>query len=395
MEQQTYDVIIIGGGPNGLTAGAYMARAGARVLVIERRHETGGGLVSEDHSAFRFNLHAIYMMMMDVMPPYKDLELDAEGCVYIQPEAQASLLTSDGKALTLYKDLDRSVESIAKFSARDAHRFREVYSECKELAYASLIPATYTLPVPPLDYAVMLDKDAAGRRILELAEKSPMQIIDEWGFENPLLQTLVLHLVCMWGLEPEVTGLGYLAPLYLNLMLNMALIRGGSHRLSSALHRAIISHGGDVLESYTVTRIIVEKGVAKGVEVGLTNAEHLGRKTFASRVVITSTDPLTTFTRLIPEDVMAGISKGCVETAKSWQWEHWSLFGLHLALKERPRFKAAEADPGDRHGPLRPQRLRRRDPGRHRRGHRVQQGHDLQPLRQQRGDLRHNPPRAA
>jgi phytoene dehydrogenase-like protein len=173
-----------------------------------------------------------------------------------------------------------------------------------------------------------------------------MQIIDEWGFENPLLQTLVLHLVCMWGLEPEVTGLGYLVPLYLNRMLNMALIRGGSHRLSSALHRAIISHGGDVLESYTVTRIIVEKGVAKGVEVGLTNAEHLGRKTFASRVVITSTDPLTTFTRLIPEDVMAGISKGCVETAKSWQWEHWSLFGLHLALKERPRFKAAEADPG-------------------------------------------------
>lgn len=346
MEKQTYDVIIIGGGPNGLTAGAYLARAGAKVLVIERRHETGGGLVSEDHSAFRFNLHAIYMMMMDVMPPYKDLELESEGCVYIRPEAQASLLASDGKALTLYSDLDRSVEAIAKLSSRDAQRFREVYRECEELSYASLIPATYTLPVPPVDYAVMLGKDPAGRRILELSEKTPVQILDDWGFDNPLLQTLVLHLVCMWGLDPEVTGMGYLVPLYLNRMLNMSLIRGGSHRFSSALHRAIISHGGDVLESYAVTRIIVENGVAKGVEVGLTNAEHLGRKAFEAKVVITSTDPVTTFTKLIPEEVMAGISEGCAETAKMWKWEHWSLYGLHLALKERPAFKAAQADTG-------------------------------------------------
>ncbi|MBM3298791.1 MAG: NAD(P)/FAD-dependent oxidoreductase, partial [Deltaproteobacteria bacterium] len=164
--------------------------------------------------------------------------------------------------------------------------------------------------------------------------------------DNPLLQTLVLHLVCMWGLDPEVTGMGYLVPLYLNRMLNMSLIRGGSHRFSSALHRAIISHGGDVLESYAVTRIIVENGVAKGVEVGLTNAENLGRKTFEAKVVITSTDPVTTFTKLISEEVMAGISKGCAETAKMWKWEHWSLYGLHLALKERPVFKAAQADPG-------------------------------------------------
>jgi len=125
----------------------------------------------------------------------------------------------------------------------------------------------------------------------------------------------------------------------------MSLIRGGSHRLSSALQRAIISSGGDVLESHTVTKIIVEDRTAKGVEVGLTNAEQLGRKTFEAKVIITSTDPLTTFTKLIPEEVMAQISRGCVETAKRWQWEHWSLFGLHLALKERPQFKAAEFDP--------------------------------------------------
>ena len=345
MENEKYDVIIVGGGPNGLTAGAYLARAGARVLLIERRHETGGGLVSEDFSAFRFNLHAIYMLMMDVMPPYDDLDLYAEGCVYLQPEVQVSLLTRDGKALTLYRDLDHSVESIRKFSPKDAERFRDVYLESKELSYGAIIPLTYTLPVPTLDFADMLQKSDIGQKILDIGEKTPMEIVDGWGFENPLLQTLILHLVCMWGLEPDVSGVGFLVPLYLNRMLNMSLIKGGSHRLSSALQRSIIATGGDVLESYTVTKIVVEDGTATGVEVGLTNAEEQGRKTFEAKVVITSTDPLTTFTKLITEEIMEPISIGCVETAKQWEWEHWSLFGLHLALKERPQFRAADFDP--------------------------------------------------
>jgi phytoene dehydrogenase-like protein len=345
VENEKYDVIIVGGGPNGLTAGAYLARAGAKVLLIERRHETGGGLVSEDFSAFRFNLHAIYMMMMDVMPPYDDLDLYAEGCVYLQPEVQVSLLTRDGKAMTLYRDLDRSVESIRKFSPKDAERFRDVYLESKELAFGAIIPLTYTLPVPTLDFVDMLQKSHIGQKILDIGEKTPREIVDEWGFENPLLQTLILHLVCMWGLEPDVTGVGFLVPLYLNRMLNMSLIKGGSHRLSSALQRAIIATGGDVLESYTVTKIVVEGGTATGVEVGLTNAEDQDRKTFEAKVVITSTDPLTTFTKLITEEIMAPISIGCVETAKQWEWEHWSLFGLHLALKERPQFRAADFDP--------------------------------------------------
>ena len=83
-EEKQYDVIVIGAGHNGLTTAAYLARAGANVLVIERRHETGGALVTEEFSGFRFNLHANYMMMLDVAPPYKDLGLEEDGCVYIR-----------------------------------------------------------------------------------------------------------------------------------------------------------------------------------------------------------------------------------------------------------------------------------------------------------------------
>ena len=73
MEQ--YDVIIIGGGINGLTLGAYLVKAGAKVLICERRWETGGAVMTDEQSGCRLNTHATYMMMMDVMPAYKDLEL--------------------------------------------------------------------------------------------------------------------------------------------------------------------------------------------------------------------------------------------------------------------------------------------------------------------------------
>ena len=90
-KEKEYDVIIVGAGPNGLTAGAYLAKAGARVLILERMHETGGGLLTEEFSGFRFNLHATYLLMMDVMPPYKDLELESHGCGYLQRGAEIGL----------------------------------------------------------------------------------------------------------------------------------------------------------------------------------------------------------------------------------------------------------------------------------------------------------------
>ena len=65
---RTYDAIVLGGGPNGLICASYLAKAGARVLLVERRHETGGGLNTDEYHGFRLNLHAIYHMMSDVMP---------------------------------------------------------------------------------------------------------------------------------------------------------------------------------------------------------------------------------------------------------------------------------------------------------------------------------------
>ena len=336
--EKKYDVVIIGAGPNGLTAGAYLARAGAKVLLVERRHETGGALITEEFRGFRFNLHAFHMLMMEVMPPYEDLDLADYGLRYVKPEAQVSLLTRDGKAVTLFSDVAKSCESIKKVSSQDAKKFKEVWAEISEMTDEALIPATYVHPSPPLDHAIMYSESDLGKKVLEYSEKSPKEIIQDFGFENGYVNALLQYLACMWGLDPDLGGVGYMVPLYINRMLNQSMIIGGSHRLSSAIQKVARAYGADIIEAMEVTNIIVEEGVCKAVK--LANGDVV-----EARSVITSTDPHTTFTKLIDQDIMKNVSSDVFEAAKAWAWESWSLFGLHLALHERPVYKAAEFDP--------------------------------------------------
>lgn len=340
-----YDVVVVGAGHNGLTAGAYLARAGAKVLVVERRHETGGALVTEEFSGYRFNLHANYMLMLDVAPPYRDLQLEEDGCVYIRPEAQACLHKKNGDALTLYTDLERTMESIARFSKKDAQRFREIYLDYKEIADAYLVPSTYGRPVGSAQLAATYMESELGQKILKVSEMTPAEICESWGFETPELSALLLYLICMWGIDPKESNSSYLVPLYFNRILNATLVKGGSHRLSSTLQKAGILAGMEVCENYEVKRFIVENGAAKAVEIAPTGtSEPITR--IDARAIITSTDPVTTFGQLIPEKEVAARSKLCLNTARTWEWEQSSFYLCHLALRKRPQFKSESADPG-------------------------------------------------
>ena len=129
-----YDIIIIGGGPNGLVAGAYLAKAGQKVLVLERRFEMGGGLATEEvigTPRFYANTHAIYMTMADYAPAYQDLELEKSyGLKHLYPSLQFAMPLRDGRCLCLYANLDKSCDSIARFSEEDANTLPFTESFC-------------------------------------------------------------------------------------------------------------------------------------------------------------------------------------------------------------------------------------------------------------------------
>ena len=93
-EESEFDVVIIGAGPNGLIAGAYLARAGLSVAVCERRFEAGGGLATEEnlYPCYASNPHVLYHMMVDYMPAVRDFDLDGPALTWIRPNERRFML---------------------------------------------------------------------------------------------------------------------------------------------------------------------------------------------------------------------------------------------------------------------------------------------------------------
>jgi len=334
---ENYDVIIIGGGPNGIAVGSYLAKSGVKVLLLERRLEAGGGLATEEVTlpGYMHNTHSIYHMMVEYAPIYKDLQLEEKYRVrHVFPALQCALLLKDGRSLCLYSDLDKTCESIGQFSKRDSESYREIYHKAWEFTEYYLAPATYDVAHPPLLAAAKLEASEWGQELMAYTAKSPKEIVYEL-FENEHVRTLWLYLLSHWGLQYDMQGLGYVALLYLNRASNYRMVVGGSHMVSQAICKCIVENGGMIWGSQRIRRIIIDEGTAKGVEL------EDGR-VLESKVVVSSLDPYQTFFGLVGRE---NLEPDFGERIEDYKWEKWSLVTAHMALESAPNFTAAGANP--------------------------------------------------
>lgn len=340
--RDAYDVIVIGAGHNGLTLGSYLARSGLDVLVLERRHEEGGGLCTEEvtQPGFLHNVHANYHTFVDLAPPVTDLEVRSHGVEYVRPEVQMASIFEDGTALTIHSDLDKTKESMARFSEKDAETFGRLYSEAH--GYIDLLLGTlmYQPPMSVKELTKALAAFGVEDRSEFLSVKLRRESINEFldqHFENDKIKAhLAFHgAVCAYTNDVPGLAIGY--PLLVGKIDNWHICIGGSHRLAHALWRDLAQHGGTLVTNAAVSRILVDSGRAVGVRLD-DGTEIAARKAVASTVSAEQT-----FLEFVDAQTVGEEFSTKVKTEV--KHKDWTLFSVHLALDRLPQYEAAAFDP--------------------------------------------------
>ncbi len=336
----TYDGIIIGAGHNGMILQAYLGKAGLKVLTIERKAVTGGGLATlEDprHPGFLHNTHAFFQRAITTMPWYTDLELERHGAHYIEPELNVALLTKDGGVLAWWTDIERTSRSFEQFSVEDAAALRRWHHEFVPIVQNILTPEAKAPPLPPHERRRLLEQSAAGRRLLEVSALSPLEFVQQ-EFKHPTVRAGLLFFNGLREVDLRVRGFGHHIAALLASPAKAQMSRGGTAALARALEAAARESGGEFRLMTEPKRIVVENGRAVGVETA--DGEFIRARSF----IVSSLNPHQTFLDLLDD---ALVPREIKDRVNAFQYNLLApLFALHLNLREPPRYAAAAQHPG-------------------------------------------------
>jgi len=330
----SYDVVAMGAGHNGLVAAAYLAKAGKKVLVLERRAWPGGGVVTREINTpgFWHDEHSSVHIMIQGNPLIREDELgllSRFGLKYRYGTPYA-MIFSDQTTLVAHKDLDRTCEGIARLSSKDAETYRALVT--KGIAALPMIGAgMYVPPVPMGGFFALMDQSEEGRELLDFMQRSSLEIANQL-FEHERVKIWLLRLITENLQTPEELGTGF------GLLMMPALMHGygvsqpvgGSGKLTEALVRCIEHYGGEVRCNCEVTKVLTSSGRATGVRLAS------GEEFQARDAVIAALHPhvIRGFVDGVPERVLARAERATLAA--------FSIMVSHYDLKEKIRFRATD-----------------------------------------------------
>jgi phytoene dehydrogenase-like protein len=334
-----YDGIILGAGHNSLVLQAYLGRGGLKTLCIERREVAGGGLSTVEyprHSGFLHNTHSFYHRALNQMPWYADLELERRGAVYLEPELNVALILRNGDSLQWWTDFEKTAESFAGFSKRDAATLRRWRDDFLPIVQKILIPEGRSPPIPEARRRALLERSAEGRRLLAASALSPLEFVER-EFESPVIRAGLLFFNGLREVDLRCRGFGHHIAALLASAGKAQMCRGGSAALARALVTAVEESGGEILLSTTPRKIIVENDRAVGVET-------TDGSIFRARLFVASgLNPQQTFLELIEPN---RLPREWLERARRFKFNLIApLFASNLNLSQAPRYAAAETNP--------------------------------------------------
>jgi phytoene dehydrogenase-like protein len=352
---QVYDLIIVGGGHNALVTAAYVARSGAKVLVLERREVLGGACVTEElWPGFKVST-AAYVNSLLRPEIIRDLKLKRYGFQMLPRDPSSFTPFPDDRSLLLGPNKAQTRSEVAKFSAKDAEALPK-YERMLERVAAFLEPTLTQTPPNPWSFRprnlfklarlgmsfARLGTD--GQKAVEILTGAARPILDRWFESEQLKVTLATDAIIGAMASPSMPGTAYV--LFHHVMGECdgvrgvwGYVRGGMGGISNAIAAAARERGAQIRTNAEVTQILVKSGEAVGV-VLRDGTEIRGRR------VASGADAHVTFLKLLggrdlPDDFLAAV--------RSIDYSSASL-KINVSLSELPDFKAMPGtEPGPQH----------------------------------------------
>ncbi|NTA40261.1 phytoene desaturase family protein [Agrobacterium salinitolerans] len=336
----SYDCLVIGAGHHGMILSSYLARSGLKVALLERRLMYGGGLATSEvtQPGFYHNLHSINHFEISNAPWFKDLGLDRR-VKYITPRYEFGQAHLDGTALVFSRDLEETVANMARFSRKDAETFRKWNARAEEMTAKILMRERFAEPLTQTEREDLLSRTEIGREFLEISRRQPLDLVEEL-FENEHIRLLFLFKVSLFGTwltdtMSKTSPMGSVVRAF-DLQSGYQLCEGGSFNLARGLMESFIAAGGTYVPQASIDRIVVEGGRATGVELSD------GRTIRANQAVVSTLNVHQTFEQLVGREQLPVPFTSKLD---KFNYTDWTLFGVHFALNETPRFTAAAFDP--------------------------------------------------
>jgi phytoene dehydrogenase-like protein len=340
-----YDAIIVGGGHNGLACAAYLAKAGRKTLVLERRHVLGGAAVTEEiFPGFKYTVcsYVVSLLRPEVI---RELELARHG-LHITPLDSAFVPMENGDRFATYSDPESMRQEIRRHSVRDAEMAPKFSQLMYEMAFA-VKPILGVVPPDPSRPGLrgLRTLRDLGRHVRDLGPRtfhdltklmtmSASDLLDEW-FETDVIKALfALNGIIGTMLGPKSPGTAYVLLHHYMGELDGAFTawgcqKGGTGGVSEAIASAARSHGAEIRVEAPVAKVIVKKGRAVGV------ALEDGEEIFATTVV-SGADPRVTFRKLVDEKELPSELVAAIDRFKF----RGSSGKVNLALDALPIFPA-------------------------------------------------------
>ncbi len=353
-----YDVIVVGGGINGLTAGCYLQKAGLKTLILERRDEVGTFCSTQEllHPGAMVSVHANGLFPA-VGPAPLDLDLDRFGFELLMPGPIVYFAPFKSNTALAWHWYDPNVtyDVWKRVNAKDAETFRTVSKSVGPImdsgVAAEMMKMMFFEPMTDENYLQaqnLLDMFSAMVPVFpkDATYMTGIQILNEM-WEDDRSKVFIAGWPITLGVDITSRIAGSMIILMMTALMagsGIACVgtsRGGSHNLTHALARCFVHHGGKLLAGCPVTKIILEGGEAKGVVLSK-DAIYSEAEFRARKAVISNLSPHPTFVQLVGED---NLPKFAAVGARNFDYRGSPLFTTWWVLKERPQWKCIDRFP--------------------------------------------------